>query len=282
MKPLAKRNQQSSEVAVHRPEDFVRHGNIGIQDMEIPALKLLQGLSPEVKQQHHLRAGNWYHTILERDLGPVIPKVLVEVVHRSVDLWSPKNVRGVDSRLLARAADGENWDRPGQRFDVQLENGQKVEWNTRANVQASGLLNWGSSDPNNPNSPPAANLVYTLIMRILDPAGISAPCVYIPSKMARKAIMRLNSRIDARMDTTPPLKQLYSLSVVEKSGRSAGISWYEPEFTAAGALQDEELFQRVKAEAARFAQHYHDIKVVGADTDSDDSVPFAGASNAAF
>jgi hypothetical protein len=59
--------------------------------------------------------------------------------------------------------------------------------------------------------------------------------------MARKAVMRLNSRIDARMDTTPPLKQLYSLSVVEKAGRSAGISWYEPEFTAAGALQDEAL-----------------------------------------
>jgi hypothetical protein len=280
MRSLAKRN--NTDVAVHKPEDFVRHGNIGIQDMEIPALKLLQGLSPEVKQHHHLRAGNWYHTILERDLGPVIPKVLIEVVHRSVDLWSPKNVRGVDSRLLARAPDGEKWDRPNQIFEVLLENGQKVEWNTRSTVQASGLLNFGSSDPNNPNSVPAANLVYTLIMRIIDPTGIGAPCVYIPSKMARKAIMRLNSRIDARMDTTPPLKQLYSLGVVEKSGRSAGISWYEPEFTAAGALQDEELFEKVKAEAARFAHHYHDIKVVGADADADDSVPFAGASNAAY
>ena len=72
---------------------------------------------------------------------------------------------GIDSRLLARAADGENWDRPNQRFDVVLEGGQKVEWFTGKNVQASGLLNWGSSDPNNPNSVPAANLVYTLILR---------------------------------------------------------------------------------------------------------------------
>jgi hypothetical protein len=249
--------------------------------MEIPALKLLQGLSPEVKEHHHLRAGHWYHTILERDLGEVVQKVVVEIVHRSVDLWSPKNVRGIDSRLLARAADGENWDRPNQRFDVVLEGGQKVEWFTGKNVQASGLLNWGSSDPNNPNSVPAANLVYTLILRIIEPSGINSPCIYIPSKMARKAVMRLNSKIDARMDVTPPLKQLYSIEAVEKSGRSAGISWYEPSFNAAGELKDEELYERIKAEAARFAKHYHSIKVVGDDAD-DDAIPFAGSSNATF
>lgn len=282
MRAMTKATLKSTEVAVHKPEDFVRHGNIGIQDMEIPVLKLLQGLSPEVKAHHHLRAGNWYHTILERDLGPVIPAVIVEMVHRSVDLWTPKDVRGVESKLLARAADGEHWDRPGQRFDVQLANGKTVEWATGPSVSASGLLNWGSSDPSNTNStgvPPAATLVYTLILRVIEPDGISAPCVYTPSKMARKAVMRLNSRIDMRMGNTPPLKQLFQLSCVEKSGRMPGVSWFEPEFTSAGELKDAELFERIKAEAARFAHHYHDIKPVGDVVDADD---LAGANNAAF
>jgi hypothetical protein len=279
MRSLAKRN--TTEVAVHNPEDFVRLGNVGIQDMEIPALKLLQGLSPEVKENHALRAGRWYHTILERDLGPVVQKAVIEVVHRSVDLWSPKDVRGVESKLLARSADGVNWDRPNQIFPVLLANGLKVEWNTRANVGASGLLNWGSSNPNDPNSTPAANLVYTLILRIIEPEGIGAPCIYIPSKMARKAVMRLNSRIDARMAKTPPLKQLFSISAVEKSGRSPGISWFEPDFSSAGELDDPELYEVIKAEAHRFAQHYHSIQVVGGDK-LDDEVPHAGAANAAF
>ena len=84
------------------------------------------------------------------------------------------------------------------------------------------------------------------------------------------------------MDTTPPLKQLYSIEAVEKSGRSAGISWYEPSFNAAGELKDGELYEKIKAEATRFAQHYHSIKVVGADDTDDDSIPFAGSSNATF
>src|SRR4051812_44776250 len=96
VRALAKRN--NTDVAVHKPEDFVRHGNIGIQDMELPALKLLQGLSPEVKQPHLLRAGNSYPSSLERDLGLVIPKVLFEDVHLSFDLSSPNNVHGVESR----------------------------------------------------------------------------------------------------------------------------------------------------------------------------------------
>ena len=55
--------------AIHDPKRFRRFGNVGITDMEIPALKLLQGLSPEVKENHALRAGHFYHSILEQDLG---------------------------------------------------------------------------------------------------------------------------------------------------------------------------------------------------------------------
>ena len=279
MKTLAKRNP--TEVAVRKPEDFVRHGNIGIQDMEIPALKLLQGLSPEVKEHQHLRAGTFYHSILERDLGPKIT-VVVELVHRSVDLWSPKNVRGIESRLLARAADGENWDKPNQRFTVTLEGGKQVEWFTSRNVSASGLLSWGSSDPQDPSSFPAARIVYTIIQRIMEPNNINSPCIYIPSPTARKSVMRLNSKIDMRMDLVPPLQQLYELSAVEQQGRN-NTSWFVPQWNAAGELKDEALFEKLKVEAKRLADHYPSIRVVGgSDEGDDDAIPFAGATNAAF
>ena len=268
--------------AVQNPAHYRRFGNIGIQDMEIPALKLLQGLSPEVKANHELRAGNFYHSILEQDLGEELQAVVL-LVHHSVILRTPKNVRGVDSQVLARSADGINWDKPNQRFEVQLPHGGKTEWFTGRDVQASGLLDWGSSDPKNRNSTPAAQHVYTVIMRLLEPQ-IEGPVIYTGSVTANRKIMQLNSKIDLRAASgTPPLRQIYKVWPEERQG-GAGISWFVPNFTAAGELpKDDKRFDEFMAQAERLDALYPSLKVVGGEAEGlDDSIPHAGASNAAY
>jgi hypothetical protein len=259
---------------------FRRFGNIGIQDMEIPALKLLQGLSPEVKANHQLRAGRFYHTILEEDLDEEL-KVIVLLVHHSVVLRSPKNVRGVDSQVLARSADGVHWDKPNQRFEVQLQHGGKVEWFTGRDVLSSRLLDWGSSDPQNKNSTPAAQHVYTVIMRLLEPQ-IEGPVIYTGSVTANKKIMQLNSKIELRAaQGINPLAQVYRMWPEERQG-GQGISWFVPNFTADGQLPDgDPRIEEFTAQAERLDALYPSIKVVGGG-DLDDSIPHAGASNAAF
>jgi hypothetical protein len=266
--------------AVRDPKQFRRFGNIGIADMEIPALKLLQGLSPEVKANQELRAGSFYHTILEQDLGEELLAVVL-LVHHSVVLRSPKNVRGVDSVVLAKAADSENWDKPNQRFTVQLQNGGRVEWFTNRNVKASGLLDWGSSDPTNRNSTPAAQHVYTVILRILDP-HVEGPVIYTGSVTANRKIMQLNSKIDLRAAAgVPPLRQIYRIIPEERNAGQA-VSWFVPNFTAAGELLEKDpRFDEFMTQAERLSELYPAIKVIGGE-EIDDHVPHAGASNAAY
>jgi hypothetical protein len=265
--------------AIRDPKQFRRFGNVGIADMEIPALKLLQGLSPEVKANHELRAGHFYHSILEEDLGEEL-EVVVLLVHHSVILRSPKNVRGVDSVILAKAADGVNWDKPNQRFEVTLQDRRKVEWFTGRNVEASGLRDWGSSDPSNRQSTPAAAHVYTVILRILTPK-VEGPVIYTGSLTANRKIMQLNSKIDLRAAAgTPPLRQIYRMIPEERNAGQA-VSWFVPNFTAAGEIPEGQLFEEFMEQAERLDSLYPSIKVVGGG-ELDDQIPHAGASNAAF
>ena len=203
------------------------------------------------------------------------------LVHHSVTLRSPKNVRGVDSVLLAKASDGETWDKPNQRFEVMLPHGGKVEWFTNRNVKASGLLEWGSSDPANRNSTPAAQHVYTVILRILEP-HVEGPVIYTPSVTANRKIMQLNSKVDLRAAAgVPPLRQIYRIVPEERQG-GLGVSWFVPNFTAFGEIPEgDERFEEYMAQAERLEALYPSIKVVGAE-EIDDHVPHAGASNAAF
>ena len=85
MRSMKKPKQEIVETETHLPatEDLShikQFGNIGVEHMTLPALKLLQGLSPEVKEHHELRAGSFWHSILEQDLGKELD-VVVHFVH---------------------------------------------------------------------------------------------------------------------------------------------------------------------------------------------------------
>ena len=269
--------------AVQDPKRFRRFGNITAQDMEIPALRILHALSNVVKKNPELEPGHFYHSILEEDLGDQLD-VVVLLVHHSVVLKTPKDPRGKEfPQTLARAADAKNWDKPNQRFEVTLPGNRKVEYFTDRNVDASGLLEWGSSDPTDRNSLPAAQHVYTTIMRIIEPY-IEGPVIYSGSVMTNKKIMQLNTKIDLRAaGGVEPLRQIYRLTSEEKTGTQGG-NWFIPNFTAAGQLaEDDPLFEEFLAQAERLQALYPTIKIIGQDdvVDADD-LSLAGANNPAF
>jgi len=164
---------------------------------------------------------------------------------------------------------------------VMLPTGQKVEWFTGRNVESSRLLDWGSSDPNNKNSTPAAQHVYTVIMRLLEPK-IEGPVIYTGSVTANRKIMQLNSKIDLRAAAgVPPLRQIYRITAEERQG-GQGISWFVPNFTAAGEIPDGPEFDEFMSQAERLDALYPSIKVIGSDGIDDQIPDRAGASNAAY
>src|SRR5262252_1070740 len=123
---------------------------IGSADVEIPRIKLLQALSPEV-QEGGQRQGSFWHNLVEENLGNQVSIVIV-YVDQSFILWRPRKQGG---GILARALDGIHWVPPDASFDIEINN-QKITWKTAATVAKSGLAEWGSENPHDPKSPPAA------------------------------------------------------------------------------------------------------------------------------
>ena len=156
-KAVAKK--QSSELVPDYLSDYAGQGTENVSDLTIvPRIKLLQGLSPEVVDDGE-RAGEFYHDVVEATLGDSIQMVPV-YVSQSVLLWRPRKDGG---GILARADDGVHWDRPNTDFEVKLDNGKEVVWDTGSTVQRGGLDQFGSMDPDDRNSYPAATRMINII-----------------------------------------------------------------------------------------------------------------------
>jgi hypothetical protein len=137
--------------------------NFRNEDLKLPLVKLMQGISPELDQYDQLRPGYWLHTSAEYVFkGPFL---VVPLYHNTrYMLFAPRENGG---GVLARADDGIHWSPADTTFEVKLDakyGGKVVKWRTARTVKESGLDQWGSSDPSNPNSQPAATemLSYTM------------------------------------------------------------------------------------------------------------------------
>src|SRR5688572_12705714 len=144
--------------------DFLRDtqkGSTGLEgltkeDFKIPEIKLMQGQSPEMLAYGDVaKVGEFFHTGMMKSLGKSFRSVVC-VVKKRVILWRPKTDQG--GGILAISDDSVNWKSgANQTFSVMRKGAKKpVIWKTGPNVIASGLLNFGSADPEDEKSPPAA------------------------------------------------------------------------------------------------------------------------------
>ena len=226
-------------VANARPVLIEGFGNVTAADMVVPRLKLLQGLSPEVKDDPRANIqGEWFHTILGEVIGKTLNVVPLQIT-RSLELWAP---RDDDRGLLARSADGHTWDKPGEKFEIRVD-GRKLVWDLKNNVPESGLAEFGTSKPWDPKSPPAAALTYRLALYLIDRDELS-PCLYIASRMATRPVQDLVTRVQARhMGNMPFWQQQYQLDVVlAKRGPN---EFFTPRFKNAGNITDSKLAERL-------------------------------------
>ena len=176
-KSVTSKSSKQYELSLDIPDYLAEYSGEGTENVSdltiVPRIKLLQGLSPEVIDDGQ-KAGEFYHTVAETTLGDALEVVPV-FVSQSVILWRPRKDGG---GILARADDGIHWDRPDTEFDVKLDNGKKTVWNTGPTVQQGGLTDFGSMDPDDKNSYPAATRMINIIAMFpehldLSPAAIS-------------------------------------------------------------------------------------------------------------
>lgn len=161
--------QETKAVGDVIPDFMKEHIGLGTEaisasSVETPRIKLIQKISPELDTFNDLRAGEFWHTILEQSLGTEVRICPIYVDERFI-LWRPQEDGG---GILARADDGIHWHPAPAEFKVKLKDGSQVTWRTERTVAASRLDQWGSQNPANSDSPPAATRMFNMVCTFPD------------------------------------------------------------------------------------------------------------------
>lgn len=233
-------------------------GNIDQSDMVIPRVALMQSTHEQV-EEGKTKAGQFFHTITEEDLGSAIDDLVVVHHSKRYNLWKPRHEGG---GILARASDGRRWDEQfrGMEFEIQPDKARprhKVKWVISQDGHVSrdvGLGMWGSSDPENVDSQPAATLSHVLVCVRLS-ALHEGPFVVLLQRTAEKVGKGLLTKIS--LDPAPIYGQIYRMSA--KADSSASGDFYQYNFVKNGHVPDEglflkleEMFNRLEAQGVKY------------------------------
>ena len=223
-------------------KDYAGQGqpNIDRSDLEIPRLKLMQALSPELTEFDALKSGDFFHTSAEHIFhGPFIG-VPIYFEKRYI-LWQPRDSGG---GILARADDGVHWSPSDASFTVKLDKkdgGAPVTWKTGKTVQQSGLANWGTMNPDDNNSPPAATLMYNYVLGFPEHPDL-LPAVLTFQRSSVSVGRRFNTKLMTVTGRAPMYGLLFEFSSVEANNKN-GQKFFNMAARGAGYLQDKALFE---------------------------------------
>lgn len=206
-------------------------------DRIIPRVKLLQKISPEIDTFNDAEPGQFWHTLADQSLGESLLVVPILKL-KSLVLWAPRND---DRGILARSNDTVHWQTPNLVFKVRPKGSpSEIEYDLKGSVAESGLAEFGSSIPGDPNSPPAASLTYNLMFYAVDFPELS-PFMVINTRSAVKAAKNLLAKCDMREGNH--YGQIYRMSVKDEGTTTEPYFGYS--YTAEGYVQEEELYKRL-------------------------------------
>jgi len=250
------REQTSKTVATTQDQaqlpDFMREDlgkgmeNIGQEDLEVPRLKLIQALSPEVETYNELRPGNFFHVSAEKIFTDPIRVVPIYADKRFM-LWNPRDAGG---GILARADDGVHWNPPNVEFSVKLDKGPQVIWRTAKTVAQSKLADWGSSNPGDPQSQPAATLMFNYLLGFPDYPDL------MPAVLTfQRSSVRVGRRFNTKLKTirAPLYGTMFELRSTNDRNK-AGKEYKNLSLTGAGFVTDKDLYERYRDLNAQFAE----------------------------
>lgn len=237
---MKKQDTKKAEVAVVDSNsalpDYLRNGsvvndddNFDSSDVSIPMVKLLQGLSNECTQFAEAKAGNFWHTGVDMSLGSSFKFVVASRRKKYLLIAPIADGQGV----LARSDDAKTWDRKGS-WEVKIDKKNKATWSIDSlDVVQSGLTEWGTSNPDDENSPPAATLVYEYLVLLPEYPEVGPAVISLARSAIKKAKKGLNDKIQLHRNNGRPLQSVTFLAkaVEEASDSGAYNNW---SFTSAG------------------------------------------------
>ena len=230
-------------------QDRARLGRLG--DLEMPRLKLLQPSSPELTEFNNAKRGEFWHSLIDESFGSTVRICPIYIDWRFV-LWRPREAGG---GILARADDGKHWTPADTEFTVRLKNGDEVKWRTARTVAASGLDRRGSYNPSDPNSPPAATRMYSIVCSFLDRKN-SPPAVVTLQRAANKVATKLISELKVlRAPSFGVIFEMTSLKAKSQSGE-----FYNYAFEMIGPVEDRAFYEENFAQFRFFMEQGLKVK----------------------
>ena len=245
--------------------------NIANSEVEIPRIKLIQALSPELQEQDDLKQGEFWHTVAEQSLGKslnIVPLYIAQVYI----LWNPREGGG---GILARADDGVHWSPNSGEFSVKINKGTKtVTWKMAPTVAASRLAEWGTYDPDNDKSQPAATKMYNVVAFLPDFPELS-PCVITLQRSAIKVARRFLGKL--KITRAPSYGQVFTVSSTQEQG-DQGPYW-NYKLSSNGFVTDENAFNHYRGLYEQFKEtgvKIKDIEGAGDDDTGSTNAPDTG------
>lgn len=214
-----------------------RMENIDSRDLVLPAIKQMQGLSPELETFDFLKPGMWFHNVMDVSLGFEFEFVVARASKKFL-LTAPLN----DGQgVLARANDAKTWDVTGS-WEIKLKNIKKpVRWTIEdRDVAKSGLTEWGTSNPEDPDSPPAATAFYDFLVYLPEFPDLS-PCVLSCSRSKIKnAKKQLVTKLELQANFGRPMQAMKFKAVTYDDSGAEG-PFKNVKFLSAGFATEEEF-----------------------------------------
>lgn len=232
-------------------------GEMTKDSYEMPRMKLLHGVSPEVTGKvTGAEAGVFWHAALSENMGDTVRIVCVRQTPYMA-LLDPSV-----GKVLARATVQGEWldGAANQTFNVEI--GRKpIQWHTKANLQESGLAMQGSSGGYWGAATPAFDVVLWL-----DAERYKMPVMYTFKKTAARPLRELFTILDMRKNAgVPRHAQMFDLKVRQVQGKEA--AYYVPSFVGAGIIRDEAHVAFLQGLARQLSGQA--VKVVGDDDTGD-------------
>jgi hypothetical protein len=246
--------------------------NISNTEAEIPRIKLIQGMSPELEIYNDLKAGHFFHTLTEEDLGPELRIVPIYVDVRFI-LWRPRDDGG---GILARADDGIHWHPADVAFTVKLDKrdgGDTVTWKTAKTVTQSRLADWGTMNPKDKDSPPAATKMYNVVAGFPDHPDWP-PGVITLQRSSIKVGRRLLGKL--KITRAPSYGLIFKMGVIREGDGKNQFNNYS--FVGDGMIQDEDYFNQCETMYKMFKEQglaIRDLEGIGDEDAGGDEEPEA-------
>jgi hypothetical protein len=222
---------------------------MGGADLVIPRIKLLQGLSPEPQAFESAKAGQYWHNVLNESLGTSFRFIVCFDRKRHI-LSVP--LGGTPEGVLARSDDAVHWNPPNSSWEVRLPGTKKsITWRTKPTVKESGLDQYGSSDPEDPRSPPAAVTFYDYLCLLPDHPDWGPVLLSLTRSQLKKG-RDLNAKIELQQHKRPMQGMVFKAGVI--NDKSPQGPFFNYAFFADGAATQEE-YDIAKGFQARYGRY---------------------------